>query len=439
MQATARIFVQKAPAKKTLDNRCPVKLCITHKGQRKYFGLQQKVKNNDWMFISEDDIPKIITKSPRGKYKDIKYDYDRIVREAEDIINRLPIFSFQKFEYEFINTKSNWDNFFSSIIAHIRMLNESGRFSYASSFESLLKSIWEFHNKKPLKLNGEIVTNQMKVEQRFELYIAGKPLSFIDITPGWLEKFEKWMQDRGKSKSTIGIYMRNIRVLFNIAIKKHKIKADYPFNEYKPKTASGRKMALSALQIRKIADYKTHDPKKQYYRDLFMFSFLANGMNLSDISRLRKSNIVNGQIYFIREKTKGKAAQIEIKVPITKQMQNTIDKYSAKSIGHDAYIFNILQSDWEEKRKYNAIKQLIKMVNHYIKAIAKDLEIHEEISSYTARHSWATIAKNSGTSIEYIKEALGHSNVIVTESYLKSFEDTTRRRHSEKIEQQIYK
>jgi integrase/recombinase XerD len=166
---------------------------------------------------------------------------------------------------------------------------------------------------------------------------------------------------------------------------------------------------------------------------------LANGMNLSDISRLRKSNIVNGQIYFIREKTKGKAAQIEIKVPITKQMQNTIDKYSAKSIGHDAYIFNILQSDWEEKRKYNAIKQLIKMVNHYIKAIAKDLEIHEEISSYTARHSWATIAKNSGTSIEYIKEALGHSNVIVTESYLKSFEDTTRRRHSEKIEQQIYK
>ena len=84
------------------------------------------------------------------------------------------------------------------------------------------------------------------------------------------------------------------------------------------------------------------------------------------------------------------------------------------------------------------IKQFTKMLNKRLRNIARSVGITESISSYTARHSWATIAKNSGASTEFIKESLGHSNVLVTEKYLKSFEETTRREHSEKIEDQIY-
>jgi integrase/recombinase XerD len=75
---------------------------------------------------------------------------------------------------------------------------------------------------------------------------------------------------------------------------------------------------------------------------MFMFSFLANGLNLSDIARLKYSNIDDDSIYFVREKTKNKDEQTELVVPITKQMQNIINNHGSKAIGHDAYIFPVL-------------------------------------------------------------------------------------------------
>ena len=433
MQATARIKVLTAPDKRTKNDLCPVRLCITHNRQRRFFSIKEKVKNDDWCFISEDDIKKTFITSPRGKYRDIKFEYDRIVQEAKDIVNNMPVFSFGKFEHEFFNITSSWDNIFSAMVDHIQTLKSDGRFGYASSFESTLRAVKEFHTGKTLTYS-----NRVKVETRYKDYISGKKLHFIDITPTWLTRFEKWQIDQGRARTTIAIYMRNIRVLVNLAIRKHKIKMDYPFHEYRPKEAGGRKLALSAHQIRQIADYVTHDPEVIFFRDMFMFSFLANGMNVSDIARLRHSNIDNGSIHFVREKTKIKTRQTEIHVPITKQMQSIIDRHGNRAIGHDAFLFPILQPDMTEQKQYMQVKQCVKMLNKHIRQIAKAINITDRVSSYTARHSWATIAKNSGASIEYIKEALGHSNVLVTEKYLKSFEETTRREHSERMEQAVY-
>jgi integrase len=189
-----------------------------------------------------------------------------------------------------------------------------------------------------------------------------------------------------------------------------------------------------------IANYNTKHPQEQFYRDIFMFSFLGNGMNLSDIARLRYSNIQDGEICFVREKTKGEESEEDrLSVPITKTMQTIIDRYGEKAIGFDSYIFPILKPDWSEERNYAEIKQLTKQVNKYVRLIASVVGIKENISSYVARHSWATIAKNSGTSTEFISEALGHSSVIVTKRYLKSFEKSTREEHSEKMENTVYK
>jgi integrase len=264
-------------------------------------------------------------------------------------------------------------------------------------------------------------------------------LNFVDITPAWLKRFEAWMKKEKKSRSTIGIYVRNIRVLFNLATKFHKVKAEYPFFIHKPKTSTGRKIAITAHQISLIANYKTEDPLEKFHRDIFMFSFLANGMNLNDIARLKYSNIVDGEIEFIREKTKNEN-NIENKlcVPIGKNLQSIIDRHGNKSIGFDSYIFPILKPQWDPEKSYKEIKLLTKRVNVYIRRIAKAVGIKENISSYTSRHSWSTIAKNSGTSIEFISEALGHSSVLVTKRYLKSFEKSTRTEHSEKMENEIY-
>lgn len=433
MEATARIYIMKSPSRKTQEDLNPVRLCITHNRERRYYSVKEKIKKDEWQFLSKEEIPRVFCTSPRGKFKDIKNDYDRIVTEAKAVINGISSFSFGKFEDKFFRRTSSWDNIIEAFLDQIQTLKSESRFGYASSFESTLRALIEFHTKKELTFS-----NRVKVEQRYTDYLAVKKLYFGDINQPWLKSFEKWLYEKHKSKSTVGIYMRNIRVLFNLAIKKHKVKVEYPFQEYKPKEASGRKLALTASQIRLIADYKTKDPLEVFYRDLFMFSFLGNGMNLSDIARLKYSNMESETIRFIREKTKNKDHQTEISVPISRQIQNIIARHSNKAVGHDAYLFPILKPDMSDEKKYMEIKQFTKMLNKYLRGIAQNVGIKDRISSYTARHSWATISKNSGTSTEFIKEALGHSNLLVTEKYLKSFEDTTRKEHSEKIEKQIY-
>jgi len=433
MEASARIYVMKSPSRKTQGELCPVRLCITYDRERRYYSIKEKIKKDEWLFLKSEEISKVLCDSPRGKYKEIKVEYDRIVEEAKGKINNISSFSFGKFEDEFFRKTSDWDNVITAFIDHIQGLKSEGRFGYASSFESTLRSIIEHHTNRELTY-----TNRERVEKRYNDYMAVKKLFFSDITHQWLKQYEKWLYKKGKSKSTVGIYMRNIRVIFNLAIKKHKIKVEYPFMEYKPGESTGRKLALTASQIRLIADYRGKDPVKLFYRDLFMFSFLGNGINPSDIARLKYSNIVGDTIMFVREKTKNKTHQAEISIPISAQMRRIIDHHSNKAIGHDAYLFPILKSNMTEERKYMEIKQFTKVLNRHIREVAGEVGIKERVSSYTARHSWATISKNSGTSTEFIKEALGHSNILVTEKYLKSFEETTRKEHSEKIEKQIY-
>jgi integrase len=188
-----------------------------------------------------------------------------------------------------------------------------------------------------------------------------------------------------------------------------------------------------------IANYKSNNTQETFFRDVFMFSFLGCGMNLADIARLKYSNIENDELSFIREKTKNSAKNNEkLRIPITSKMREIIDSHGNKAIGYDSYIFPILNPAWREERKFAEVRQLTKQVNKYIKRIARSVGIQENVSSYVARHSWATIARNSGTSVEFISSALGHSSVKVTQTYLKSFEKSTREKHSTKIEGEVY-
>lgn len=438
MQATARIFFLKAPAKRTVDNKCPVKICITHKNERKYYSLTDKLSNSDWNFLSDDEIEKVTSKNGiRGKYKDIANEYKKIINIADAIIIDIQLFSFNQFENQFFNRPTDWNNVFSAFWDHIQYLKDEDRFNYASSFESTLRAIKEFHTKKKFTFNPRTD----KIETREKIYLTGNQLNFVDITPKWLNSFEKWLRiENNSSTSTIGIYMRNIRVLFNIAISPaHKVKAEYPFGngngKYKPKNADGRKVAITVHEISLIANYKTDHQVKQFYKDIFIFSFFANGINLSDIARLKYSNISKNEISFIRKKTKAEnTKEIKIEIPITETLKEIIDKHGTRAIGFDAYIFQILKPGMNERQIITEIKNLTKQVNKYVREIATELKIDDKISSYSARHSFATILKNSGTSIEFIKEALGHSSTSVTENYLKSFEDSERLNQSQKLE-----
>ena len=244
MIATARIYIQKSASRKTQDDLCPVRLCVTYNRKRRYYSIKERIKNNEWLFVQPQEIHKIMTDSPRGKYRTIREEYDRIVQDAKKIINEMKAFSFGIFEDRFFNKSKSWDNLYVAMVDHIQALKSDGRFGYASSFESTLRAIKEFHSRKVFKY-----TNRIKVEERYKDYLSGKELLFSEINATWLRNFEKWSYKQGKARSTVGIYMRNIRVLFNLAIKEHQISVDYPFSEYRPKEASRRKLALKAHKI----------------------------------------------------------------------------------------------------------------------------------------------------------------------------------------------
>lgn len=226
------------------------------------------------------------------------------------------------------------------------------------------------------------------------------------------------------------MYMTRLRTIINEARKMGIVKpsADAFDGGYKLHRGTSRKLALTLEQIKQIARYEG-TPTREMYRDYWLFIYLCNGINITDLARLKYSNIQNGEIVFIRRKTEKTAAEKrEIRAIITPQMQTIIERYGNKP-QPDAYVFPILSKRDNELEKYRKIAVQGNKINRAMIAIGKELGIGK-ITTYTARHSFATILKRAGTNIAYISEALGHTNLAITETYLASFEREEREKNA---------
>jgi len=266
-------------------------------------------------------------------------------------------------------------------------------------------------------------------------------VEFVKITPQWLEKFEDWaINTAGVSKTTLGIYLRALRALFNDAIRNGDIpKSSYPFqssekNGYKIPKGEGTKIALSIEQFDKIAKLDLAG-SLQRCRDMFLLSFYLGGINFKDLLLLKWRNIANGEVHFIREKTRNTMrSSRSIKVPLIEPALKIIDKWGNDDKSPESFVINHLSDDMTPQKQRDSIKSFTKQVNDQLKEIGKrdDIQI-DGLSSMVARHSFATILKNSGAPIAFIGETLGHTSTKTTESYLKSFESEQRRKHFDVI------
>ena len=248
------------------------------------------------------------------------------------------------------------------------------------------------------------------------------PFSDIDIT--WLSKYENWLRKKGNKETTISILFRTLRSTYNKAIQsKYARKSDYPFNAFKISKfdTKTKKRAIPKTDILKIImSTPTYDGNSEYNelsKDIFIFSYLCGGINFTDIANLTNDNIINGRISYIRQKT-GK----EISIRLSEEAEAIITKYQSVSKG---YLFPILNADVHKtaQQKQNRIHKIIGKVNPNLKELAKQLGIEGNLTTYVARHSFATVLKKSGTSIALISEALGHSDITTTQIYLDSFDN----------------
>lgn len=315
-------------------------------------------------------------------------------------------FTLEDFENKFKNKSEVIEykvcDFYDEIIDEF---GRAGRMSYAKSFKDTKNSFLKF---------------------------TGNSIMFKDINSTLIEKFEIYLRENNNKNGGIAFKMRHLRAFFNIAIKREKmLKENYPFEIYKISKIKpeSNKRALSVEEFKKLKniDLSTQPHLLDAY-NYFMFSVFTRGMNFADMANLKWENIYNQRIIYKRSKTKHR-----FNIFVSDEVQKILDFYKAQSRDSD-FVFPILLSNNLTPKQIAYRKQkVLQRYNKRLKEIAVLAGIKQVLTSYVARHSFATIQKYLGTSIEIISEMMGHSNVDITKSYLKDFGDEILDRESQKL------
>ena len=249
-----------------------------------------------------------------------------------------------------------------------------------------------------------------------KMYAKKDDLPFREITHSFLEGFESYLRKGGCRINTVGIYMRNIRALFNAAIDDELIKLNmYPFRKYRIRQEATIKRSLSIIDLRRLWLYRYECAdvagRHAWAIDIFMLSLFLVGINLKDLLYLERDNLINDRVYYNRAKTSK-----QYSINVVKEAAEILGRY-----GGNKYLLNVIERKEaiKGKRKREDLnKDVTGYLNRYLKEVAVDVGIQEKISSYYARHSWATIASSLDISKDVISHALGHGNNTVTDVYI---------------------
>ena len=358
--------------------------------------------------LTPEDFELARSNKPKGKYIQLSIELNKLLSRACEVAESIIPFSFEKFEKEMFSEPRNKANVFDAFKYAIDDNRSHGRIGNADNYQNSLNSLKKF--------NSTLKTKNSNV------------LLFTEITPDWLQRYEEYMKENGKSTTTISMYLRAFRAIFNTAIENGDISDKiYPFGKEKAKYKIAKvrkvKKALKQSELKKLFE-STGSPEQIRAKDFFFFSYNCSGMNFKDIANLTYSQIDGNRLKFFRKKTENTAAELtEISVFLTPFAHDVIKKYGNADKTASNYIFNIINNEMSAEQKQVAVKNFTRSVNQGLKKLAKKLEIDENISTYYARHSFSTNAIRSGASMELVSEQLGHSNLKTTQNYFSGFED----------------
>lgn len=250
-------------------------------------------------------------------------------------------------------------------------------------------------------------------------------IPFSDLDAVWLRRYENWLRTSGCGDTTISQLFRTLRSVFNKAVELQLVKRDYyPFDVYKVSKFDTRtkKRAITKEDVRKVIalDLSQGYPSERLARDIFVFSYFGAGINFADIALLKYGNVRDGRVQYVRKKT-GKP----INFLLTEEMRNIIVKYQRQGQTDEDYIFPILDRRVHrtEQQRYDRTHKVLTNTNRWLRKIGQRVGI-EHLTTYVARHTFATVLKRSGVNIAIISESLGHSDLSTTQIYLDSFENS---------------
>jgi len=396
------------------DNKYPVKLRAYFNSATKHYKTGIDVTENEFFNAYQ-------SKKPRKEFKDLRIKLYGVLNDADEIASKIEPFSFEKFERKMKRGKGDENNVFYYYKQYIGQLRNEERAGTLSNYDISLKSLKKFINKDRDE-NNQIET-----------------LSFFDVTPDFLNRYEKWMLSKGRSLTTVGVNLRPLRAIFNMAMQDGNFTIEsYPFGKRKYQIPAGRKVkkVLNKVDLKTLYTFKVpKDSPQVKARDLWFFSYQCNGMNVRDIAELKYKDIQGDKIVFTRNKTKNtnRTNSKPIIVPITDLVKRTIKKYGNPKLTGETYVFPVFTEGMNQFDKLKKIQNFAKFINQHIQNLAKVAGLPDDITTYWARHSFTTNAIQSGASLEFIQESLGHQDMKTTMNYWGGFEESVKRDISEKL------
>ncbi len=401
--ATCNVYHDRRRKKK--NGLYPVKIRVTHERKTKYF---------DTIFdLSEGDFIKIQNGNRlNDNLRKIQTIIGKLLKKGEEIIWDLEYFDFDTFTNKFKSTGDKNDLIYL-LKAKAKRLKEE-KFLSNSNLYFQTATLLERYLKSEKKLSK---------------------LLLRELTPDFLRAFQKWAlstdyiieknkatRQKRYSLTTVGMYLIRIRAIINAQIDAglaNGIVSPFGKGKYIIPKSRVAKRPLEKREIIAIANYETDNQRHIFARDMFIFSYLANGMNFFDIFMLRWSDIKGDTFYFVRQKTSSKLPDKQIRVFINDQMRTIIKRHSSKK-DNSPYVFTIVPPNADMEAATKKIRTAISSVNISLKKIAAILDITQDISTYYARHTFATVMHELGASLFTIKDVIGHEDIKSTQVYVSS-------------------
>ena len=260
--------------------------------------------------------------------------------------------------------------------------------------------------------------NYVSAANRFMEFRDHEDLAFSQMTSDMMEMYQAWLWNRDVGQNTVAFYLRTLRTLYNKAVEAGQAPSNDIFSHIQTANVRTAKRAISVKDIRKIEKLELpRGSSLDKARDLFLLSFYLRGMAFVDMAFLKKTDLKCGMISYNRRKT-----HQNLNIEWIKPMQMIIDKY-AEHTKDSLYLLPILTGN--ETSLYAAYRKVEHNTNYNLKKIGERIGLKIPLTTYVARHTWASIALHMNIPIATISEGMGHNSFKTTQIYLESIDMAT--------------
>lgn len=250
----------------------------------------------------------------------------------------------------------------------------------------------------------------------FTEFLHGRDIAFSLLDEVVIGEYADWLAKRGITSNSSSFYMRNLRSVYNRAVREEGIKQTFPFRYVYTGIDKTAKRSVDEKVIIRLKGLELNDISGLgFARDLFLFSYCTRGMSFVDMAYLRHKDIRNGYICYKRKKT-GRPLSIRIEQIV----QEIINRYQKRTTG-SCYLFPILHTE-DDEQSYKQYQTGLRYYNKQLKKLASLLGENIVLTSYTSRHTWASTARKHNIPVAVISDGMGHTSEKTTLIYLSSID-----------------